>query len=250
MEDPTVDSISEPPPKEERAPKEPVAAVPQAPASVAATAASASAGTATVGSRGESRALTLVPAENVTYERQLEPRSSSQAVALGEILYASRAFVRFPTAESLTACVLGGRELGLGAIASTNAFHFMSELGCLALKAHTIIEMGMRHPKCKYLRLVHSDEFYAEYEGWHADHPEPFRHRYTIEDAVNAGLCTLEMAPRTAGPKESDKRGMWDKRRKSQLRKTCGVEWVRIVFPGAAHGFYALEELGGYEDEE
>jgi 5'-3' exonuclease len=265
MEDePTVESISAPPSREQDIPSPPEAGRQATSAPIVATG-GARGGEAPIipkeqgavavpgadvqtqsvdAPAAQSRAL--VVAEGVTYERQLEPRTPVQAVQLGQILYDSRAFVRFPTAESLTACVLGGRELGLGAIASTNAFHYMAEMGCLALKAHTIGELGMRHPKCRYLRLLHSDDTYAEYEGWHVDHPAPYKHRFSIQDAVNAGLATLEMKPREAMDKK-DTRGQWDKRRKEMLRARCLTQIVRIMWPGASMGFYSIDELGGEE---
>lgn len=199
-------------------------------------------------SAGESTAL--VPHVEVTYERALEPKSGQGALALGQVLYESRAFVRYPSPGAITAAIMAGRELGFPCMASLNMFQFLAELGCLAPKAHTIIELGMRHPKCKYFRLIHSDYEYAEYETWHADHPEPIRHRYTIQDAVDAGLATLVMVPRTAGPKEKDARGQWDKRRKQMLRKTCGTQLVTIVYPGASMGMVAAEELVNYSDDE
>ena len=58
----------------------------------------------------ESRAL--VVATDVTYEHALEPRTGQQALTLGEVLYESRAYSRFPTAAAITATIMRGRELG------------------------------------------------------------------------------------------------------------------------------------------
>lgn len=234
-------------PKEEPAPKDSAS-----PAT--ATTSSASAGdAASAATTAPQTVLAAVPNDPpaqphtalvVTYERALEPRSSGQAMAMAQIMYESRAFVRFPTPGALCMAIVGGRELGLGAVASTNAFWFIPELGCLALKAHTIAELAMRHPKCEYLRLIHSDKDYAEYETKHRDHPEPFRHRFTVEDAINAGRCTREIVQRKS-MQEKDNRSQWDKDRPGMLRKTAVTQIVRIVYPGCAGGFYSLEELTG-----
>lgn len=201
----------------------------------------------------ESTAIATRPAAplvEVVYERQLEPRSAQAALTLGEVLHQSRAFGRFPTAQAITAAIMMGRELGFPAMASLNMFQFLAELNCLAPKAHTIIELGTRHPKCKFMRLVESTYESATYETWHKDHQEPYRHTYTIQDAVDAGLATLAMVPRSAAKDEKDKRGQWDKRRKQMLRKTAGVQIVTIVYPGASMGMIAAEELRDMGDED
>lgn len=177
------------------------------------------------------------------YELALEPTSLGVAFKLGQALYASRLYARFPTAEAITAVIVRGREMGLGALTSLDVFHIIE--GKPAPHAHFIISLGERHPDCEYFQLLHTDNEYAEYETKNRRHKSPIKHRYTIQDAVDAGLCGKEIAPRTAGPDEKDRRGNWDKRRAEMLRKTCGVQLVRIVYSSAALGLYAVEELGG-----
>lgn len=235
------------PPKENptTAPSAPSPAA--APPAVATGAATASSGAASPTSpptpANETRAL--VVATGVTYERALEPQTATNALRLGEVLYDSRAYTRYPTPQAITAAIMRGREMGLGALASVDSFHFLADLGCLAPKAHLIVAMGENHPDCEFFQMVHSDNEYAEYVTKNRKHPEPIRHRFTIQDAVDAGLCDLKIVPRTAGPKEKDARGNWDKRRKAMLRKQCAVELVRIAYPAAALGLLALEEIGG-----
>lgn len=178
-----------------------------------------------------------------TYELALEPTSLGVAFKLGQALYASRLYSRFPTAEAITAVIVRGREMGLGALTSLDVFHIIE--GKPAPHAHFIISLGERHTDCEYFEMLHSDNEYAEYETKNRKHKHPIKHRYTIQDAVDAGLCTKEIQPRTAAPDEKDRRGNWDKRRAEMLRKTCGVQLVRIAYPSAALGLYSIEELGG-----
>lgn len=188
-----------------------------------------------------SPALTVMPPG--TYELALEPTSLGVAFKLGQALYASRLYSRFPTAEAITAVIVRGREMGLGALTSLDVFHIIE--GKPAPHAHFIISLGERHPDCEYVQLLHSDNEYAEYETKNRKHKAPIKHRYHIDDAVDAGLCGKAILPRTAGPDEKDRRGNWDKRRAEMLRKTCAVQLIRIAYPSAALGLYSIEELGG-----
>jgi 5'-3' exonuclease len=186
----------------------------------------------------------LVVAEGVEYIRALEPRSSSSAVAMGQILFDSRLFTRFGTAEAVTAVILRGRTLGLGALVALEVFHAIdTPTGLrLAMHAHLITAQAEKDPACEYFRYVSGDNTQATYETKHKNHDGPTRHTYTIQDAVDAGLCGLEIVPRD--PKDAkDRRGNWDKRRAEMLRKTCAVQLARIVYPAAAMGLYSVEEL-------
>src|SRR6185369_339304 len=89
-----------------------------------------------------------------------------------------------------------GREMGYPALTSLDMFHVIE--GKPSLTANAIQALAESIPDCVYLRPVHSDAKYAEWETRHRKHPEPVRHKYTIEDAVAAGLCGLEIVPRTA----------------------------------------------------
>lgn len=188
------------------------------------------------------RALTVMQAPQ-SFELALEPTSLGIAFKLGAKLYDSKLYLRFPTAEAITAVIMRGREMGLPALTALDSFHVIE--GKPAPHAHLIVALAKQHPDCEYFRLVHSDAKYAEYETKHRDDPEPTSHRYTIQDAVDAGLCLIDVIPRTAGPKEKDARCNWDKRRSEMLRKTAAVQLVRIVYPDRAMGLYSSEELGG-----
>lgn len=191
----------------------------------------------------------LVPASGVTYERALEPTSTSSAVMLATKMFNSRLYSRFGTAEGCLAVILRGRALGIGAGAALDCFHpIETPQGTrLGLHAHLIVALAEERPECDYFMLIESNNERATYETKHRKHPKPVRHTYTIKDAVDAGLCGMEIVPRTAGPKEKDQRGNWDKRRAEMLRKTAAVQLVRIVYPAAALGLYAPEEFDSHE---
>jgi 5'-3' exonuclease len=185
------------------------------------------------------QALTVVPAE---YERQLEPTSPQSAIMMGKLLFNSRLYTRFGTAEAVTAVIIRGREMGMGALTSLDSFHVIEGKPCP--HAHLIVSLAEARPECEYFMLVESTSELATYETKHRKQPRAVKHTYYIQDAVDAGLCGLEIVPRTAGPKEKDSRGNWDKRRAEMLRKTAAVQLARIVYPAAALGLYSIEEMG------
>lgn len=188
----------------------------------------------------------LVPVE---YTKQLEPASLGASFRLAQYLYESRMYTtKFKNPEAILAVILRGRTLGLGATVALDVIHFFEDKP--SLHAHMIIALGEAHPDCEFFRLVESDNTHATYETKTRRHPEPVRHTYAIQDAVDAGLCGLQIEPRTAPKGEKDRRGIWDKRRAEMLRKTCGVQLVRIVYPKAALGVYSPEELGHEVDGE
>ncbi|HEY6875578.1 MAG TPA: 5'-3' exonuclease H3TH domain-containing protein [Candidatus Dormibacteraeota bacterium] len=188
------------------------------------------------------KALTVMPTQPQSFELALEPTSLGVAFKLGAKLYDSRLYVRFGTPEAITAVIMRGREMGLPALTALDSFHVIE--GKPAPHAHLITALAERHPDCEYFMLVSSDNKAAEYETKHRRHPRAIRHKYTVQDAIDAGLCTAEIAPRPPmGQKDS--RSNWDKRRAEMLRKTCAVQLVRIAYPDRAMGLYSIEELGG-----
>ncbi|HVQ52902.1 MAG TPA: 5'-3' exonuclease H3TH domain-containing protein [Mycobacterium sp.] len=192
----------------------------------------------------------LQPSEPVTaltvqgpFEMQLEPMSLPQAFMLGKALYDSRLYTRFPNAQAITAVMIRGREMGVPALTALDCFHVIE--GKPAPHAHFIAARAEAHTDCEYFMFVGGDATYAEYETKRRSQPKPIRHRYTIDDAVAAGLCLKEAAVRMAPMDQKDHRGNWDKRRAEMLRKTAAVQLARIAYPGAAMGLYSVEELGG-----
>jgi hypothetical protein len=123
--------------------------------------------------------------------------------------------------------MLRGRELGFGAAKSLDVFHFVE--GKVCPHAHLIVALTEQDPDCEYFMLIESDDTKATYETKHRRQPKPVRLTYTIQQAQFAGL---------AG------RAIWKARPAEMLRKTCAVQLARIMFPDAALGLYAVEEMG------
>lgn len=174
--------------------------------------------------------VALVPA--VEYERQLEPRSLRAAVWLGQHLYDSRLYQRFPTPEAITAVIIRGREIGLGATTALDVFHVID--GKPVPYAWFIISLAMNWRECEYLYCVEQSDKSATWETKHRRNPKPQTCTFTYAQAETAQL------PKTGarGP------NAWIKSPEDMLVKTAGVKLARRVYPAATLGLYCLEELG------
>lgn len=191
---------------------------------------------------GGAPSTAIVPAD-LPFEMQLQPRSLAGAAALGKALFNSRLFPKLPNEEAITAVILRGREMGITALTSCQVFHYFE--GQLTMHAHLIKSRAEEHPDCEYFQFVGGDDTYAEYETKHRKHPKPTPLKYTIEHAKQAGLCPQVLRTSNPDPNDKDRRGNWEKRPAEMLRKTCAAQLARLVYPSAALGLYAIEELGG-----
>jgi DNA polymerase I len=205
----------------------------------------------------ETKAMTqvLVPELIGPYERALEPTNASQALNMAKVLWQSGLYGKFPGPEALYAVITRGRELGVGALASLDVFHYFENK--LALHAHFIRHLAQQDPDCEWFLPCPADgDDPTKIARWGTKHrrmDQPIFHTYTIEMAVDAGMCELEIKPRIWKPRDKegkppkDHRGNWDKRRPELLDKTCSSQLARRVYPGRALGLYSLAELGGDE---
>lgn len=236
------------PPAPETTPADPIA--PQA----AAPAATAPAAKPPEQAKQTALAPVLVPEIVTRFEMCLEPTTAAQALSMARILWKSGLYGKFPNEEAVYAVITRGRELGIGALASLDVFHFFE--GKLALHAHLIRSLAQQDPDCEWFAPIHADgddkNKIARWGTKHRKIAEPIIHTYTIEDAVNAGLCEFDVKPRDwtkdrDGKVGKDHRGNWDKRRPEMLDKTASSQLARQVYPGRALGLYSLAELGGDE---
>ncbi len=176
----------------------------------------------------------------------LQPGSLDAAWKLSNALYNSKLYPRFSTREQVFAIMVRGKELGLGVTTALDCMHMIE--GKPTMHAHLIIARAQAHPACVYFRYVGGDAAFAEYETKHRDYPEPTRLKYTIADAKAAGVCPVNPRSQPAlNERGRDSRGQWEKRPAEMLRKTCAVQLARIVYPAAALGIYATEELSDDE---
>jgi 5'-3' exonuclease len=215
IQDGEFDPISLPPPKSEPSAEAPVATpVMQAP---------------------KSTALALAPVE---WAQALEPRTLASAQTFAIAVANSRLYPRISNPDAALVVIVRGRSIGLGAIQALDVIHYFD--GKTALHAHLITEMVTRHPDCEWFRYIAGDNTFAEYHTKQRGNETPVKLRYTIEQAERAGLLAT---------KPGKEPGNWHKRPDEMLRKTCAVQLGRIVYPGAALGLYALEELGAEAGE-
>lgn len=155
----------------------------------------------------------------------LQPQDLRACSVISKWLHASQLYPQFRSEQAIFAVIMRGKELGLGVTTALAGFHVVE--GKPTASADLIRSLATRSPKCKYFRLVYSDESYAEWETWHVDHPEPTKYRYTIEEASKAGL----------------RGGNWEKRKRDMLTKTAAVKLARICYAGDVLGLYAPEEF-------
>jgi 5'-3' exonuclease len=155
----------------------------------------------------------------------LQPQDLKACEIISKWLHASQLYPQFRSAPAIFAVIMRGKELGLGVTTALAGFHVVE--GKPTASADLIRSLATRSPKCKYFRLIHSDDTYAEWETWHVDHPEPTRYKYTIEEANEAGLNS----------------GNWKKRKRDMLTKTAAVKLARICYAGDVLGLYAPEEF-------
>jgi 5'-3' exonuclease len=165
----------------------------------------------------------------VEYSRGLEPRTIRGAYDLAKGLFDSRLYQRFANAEAIMAVIIRGREMGLGALTSLDAFHVIE--GKPAPHAYLIIARAKADPDCEYLQCIDTTADGSTWETKHRKNPQPTRLRYTIQQATTAGLVKVG--------------GNWTKRPDEMCRKTAGVQLARMEYPDAALGLYSWEELGG-----
>jgi hypothetical protein len=188
----------------------------------------------------DTRALTA-PAPNPA----LQPNSVADAYWLAKAMMNSRLYTKFGNPEAILATMIRGKEMGLPVMTSLDMFHVIQ--GRPTLTANAIQSLAEGVPDCEYLACIESTMAQATWETKHRKHPKPTTFTYSIADAVAAGMTALEIVPPPGNGKE-DRRGQWDKRRKEMLRKTAMVQLVRMVYPSAALGLYAREELTDQEE--
>ncbi len=174
---------------------------------------------------GESVALVPV----VEYERQLEPRSLRAAVWLGQHLFDSRLYQKFGTPEAITAVIIRGRELGLGATTALDCFHVIE--GKPTPYAYLMIARAKAHPDCEYFYCKEASAESATWVEKNRRNPVETSVTYTLQQAKDAGLY----------------RGGWLKNPEDMVTKTAGAKLSRRAYPDAALGLYAVVEMGGDE---
>jgi hypothetical protein len=172
----------------------------------------------------------LVAAPPPEWNKQLEPRSMSEAGQLAKWVHESRQFSAYGTPQAVLATVLAGRELGLQAMASLRSIHIVE--GKPTLSADLIRALAMQHPDCRYFRCVARvttpGEERAVFVTKRGDDPE-MSLTYTIEEAKAAGLIRNGSG--------------WVKNPADMCVARASAKLARLVYPEATFGLYLREEL-------
>jgi 5'-3' exonuclease len=171
------------------------------------------------------QAIVRVP---VHYTQALEPQTMGQAFKLATGLHESRLYERFKSPAAIWAVMMRGREMGIGALTALDVLHNFQ--GRVMMHAHLIIAKAKADPDCEYFQCIETTPERAVYVTKNRCNPTPTKLTYTIEQAKLAGLLRQG--------------GNWAQRPDEMLRKTCGVQLVRMEYPMQALGIFCPEELG------
>lgn len=180
----------------------------------------------------------LAKAAPVAVERRadwslaLEPRTIGAALKLARGLHESRLYSKFANAQAIWAVIIRGRELGLGALTSLDAFHVIEGKPCM--HANLIVGLAKASPRCASWRVVESTDDRCTIETLRRGESEPERETYTIADADRADLTR---------PSRSGKPTQWQKDPRIMLTHRCGTRLARRVYPDVVGALYSPEEL-------
>lgn len=175
------------------------------------------------GFSGPSDILAPAPAE---WERQLEPRSMKETIALAKYVFESRLFSAYGTPQAVMTTLLAGRELGLQSMASLRALHIVE--GRPTLAADLIRALVIRSGAAKFFRCTERSATRATFETQRGDDP-PLSLTYTIEEATAAGVVK---------PKSG-----WVTNPADMLVARASSKLARLVYPDVVHGVYTPEEM-------
>lgn len=173
------------------------------------------------------RELEVVQPE-VEFERQLEPRTVTQAVFIAKQMFEARLFSAYGNPAAVLSTIMAGRELGLQSMASMRAFHIVE--GKPTPAADLLRALVLKSGKAKYFRCTQRTNESATFETQRGEDP-PVSVTFTVEDGK-----------RQAGG--SFKPGSnWVKSPADQCVARSSAKLARLVYPDVTHGMYCSEEL-------
>lgn len=157
----------------------------------------------------------------------LEPSNMKQAHWLAVAAVNSRLYGNFTSPQAALMAIMRGRELGIPALTSLNAFDVVK--GKLFAKADFLIGLVQKSPLCEYITEVERTKTKSTWVAKRRGYPKEKSLTYTIEEAREAGLVV-------GGSN-------WEKRPAQMLSKTAGAILCRLEFKDLCNGIYTLEEL-------
>lgn len=191
---------------------------------------------------GPPTVIDVPAAAPVEFERQLEPRSLPQAIALANHMFAAKMFNGYGTAQAVLSTVLAGRELGLQAVASLRAFHVIE--GKHALAADAMRGLVLRSGQAKYFRVTERTAERATFVTHRNGDPEPISLSYSIAEARAAFGFTPGLEGKALAELEGKwARSGWGKHTADMLAARASSKLARLVYADILFGLYAPEEL-------
>ncbi len=181
-------------------------------------------------------------AELVTYI----PPTAAEWQQTNELVKAVAATEFVPVAmrgkpAAVLACVLTGRELGIGPMQSLK--HVAIIEGKPGLSAELMA--GLVRSRGHKLRIITRAQDEAEVEGVRADDPQhPLRVCWTLKDAERAGLCKIQQDGRPTARDRNNKPMPWEKYPDALLLARAISALCRALFADVLAGFsYTAEEI-------
>lgn len=171
----------------------------------------------------------LAPAPS-EWEKQLEPRSMRETIALAKHVHESRLFSAYGTPQAVMTTLLAGREMGLQSMAALRAIHIID--GKPTLSADLIRALILRSGKAQYFLCKERIATRATFVTKRGDDPE-IELTVTIEEARQAWTKD-EAAWLKSG---------WGKNPADMLVARAGAKLARLVYPDVVHGVYTPEEM-------
>lgn len=182
--------------------------------------------------------VALVHPQYGAVDNKLQPLDLGAAYTISEWIVKSNLFPQFKRTSQVFVVIAQGRELGVGMITALSNTHMIE--GKPVKHADFIRALAEKDPTFEYLYPAELGPTRCVWVGKRKGTPKEVTFPYTIEDAIQAGLC----GSGTYGSKSN-----WTKRPQDMLSKTAASKLARILWPAATMGFYCPEEMGSSEEE-
>lgn len=164
------------------------------------------------------------------FSLQLEPRDFDEAMKLASKLWLAKGVNKFGCAEAVFMVIIAGRELGLPALASVRAFHWIESEP--RPSADLLAGLVLKSGKARYFRSIARTREHAIFETQRGDDP-PVQLECTI---------TEERAAFRKDQKAWDASG-WGKTPADMLSARAKSKLARLVYPDVVGGLYSPEEF-------
>lgn len=167
----------------------------------------------------------------VSYERQLEPRSLSEAHMLAKAVAQGRLFGAYGSGEAVLTAIIMGRDLGFSVGSTLRAFHIVDSKPMLS--ADALRALVMKSGAAEYFRCTERSATKATFVTKRKDDPEPVSLTFTIEEG------------KAAWPKGEEQwsKSAWGKNPADMLVARASSKLARLVYADIVLGIYANEEI-------